>query len=315
MGSQHATLREFLLLRQAVIKCLKDDQIHGVLITHGTDTMEEAIYFLYATLPPAHQTKPILFTGAMHASDHPEADGPQNLLGSAQILSSIATRGFASAVADSKGAGNSGRLQNLMALCMARKLIFPPRVSKSHTQSVNAFASSYQIELPENDCSGALELLDVALASADHLAGAFSGLKIFEDKVSIDQCVDALQAVQVELLFCRPDTVSINKKVQEWVRTSVGVVVVATYGNGNIPVHWVEDLKWLMTKGVRVVRASRVGAGGVSNQTEPTELDWYETTMGKNGLPIYEKAPDPLSLPQLLLHERLKYFQANEGSS
>ena len=55
---------------------LEQSDVVGVIVTHGTDTLEETAYFLQAVLSP---TKPVALTCAMFPANVPESDGPQNL--------------------------------------------------------------------------------------------------------------------------------------------------------------------------------------------------------------------------------------------
>ena len=48
-----------------------------MVVTHGTDTLEETAYFLHRVLAPA---KPLVLTAAMRPATSLQADGPQNLL-------------------------------------------------------------------------------------------------------------------------------------------------------------------------------------------------------------------------------------------
>ncbi|MBL8337931.1 MAG: asparaginase [Rhodoferax sp.] len=59
---------------------LSRDDIAGVVVTHGTDTMEETAYFLHAVLGGrAARSKPVLLTGAMRPASSASPDGPQNM--------------------------------------------------------------------------------------------------------------------------------------------------------------------------------------------------------------------------------------------
>ena len=63
-------------LAQRVAFHLARDEVAGVVITHGTDTLEETAYFLHRVLAPR---KPVVLTAAMHPATSLLADGPQNL--------------------------------------------------------------------------------------------------------------------------------------------------------------------------------------------------------------------------------------------
>lgn len=77
-------------LAQRVAYFLAQDDVQGIVITHGTDTLEETAYFLQALLAPP---KPVVLTCAMRPSNALVPDGPQNLLDALAVASSTGARG------------------------------------------------------------------------------------------------------------------------------------------------------------------------------------------------------------------------------
>jgi L-asparaginase len=79
-----------LTVAERVQAALDDDAMAGVVVTHGTDTVEETA-FLCDLLVEAE--KPVVFAAAMRSGDEPSADGPRNLLNAARVAVSGDARG------------------------------------------------------------------------------------------------------------------------------------------------------------------------------------------------------------------------------
>ena len=81
IDSRHMTEELLVKLGWAVKAGLEDEAVIGIVITHGTDTMEETGVFLHATLGKlaSHYKKAVVLTGAMLPSNADHADGPLNL--------------------------------------------------------------------------------------------------------------------------------------------------------------------------------------------------------------------------------------------
>lgn len=90
MASQDMNNDIWLALAKRVNQLLCSEGYDGVVITHGTDTMEETAYFLNLTV---HSDKPVVLTGSMRPSTALGADGPANLYASVVTAASSLSKG------------------------------------------------------------------------------------------------------------------------------------------------------------------------------------------------------------------------------
>ena len=77
IDSKDMTHAQWRRLTERIAAHLARPEVIAVLVTHGTDTLEETAYLVQRVLSPA---KPVVFTAAMRPADALQADGPQNLL-------------------------------------------------------------------------------------------------------------------------------------------------------------------------------------------------------------------------------------------
>ncbi|MBT2689988.1 asparaginase [Bacillus sp. ISL-47] len=82
LPSPHITPKEMLKLKEIIEGYIEKEEICGVVITHGTDTLEETAYFLDLTVKTA---LPIVVTGAMRSSNEIGSDGLYNLISSIRV--------------------------------------------------------------------------------------------------------------------------------------------------------------------------------------------------------------------------------------
>lgn len=118
MPSPHMTLDTMLKLSDFILELVKRDDIEGIVITHGTDTLEETAYLLDMIVDTE---KPIIVTGAMRSGSELGYDGPFNL------ATSICT-------AISKEARGRGVL-----VCFNGELNSASEVTKANSMALNAF--------------------------------------------------------------------------------------------------------------------------------------------------------------------------------
>ena len=121
IGSEHMNEQVWFALARALTEEAADPAVAGVVVLHGTDTMEETAFFLDLV---QSSPKPVVTTGAMRPADALGADGPANMAN-------------AICLAQSKAARNRGVL-----VAMNEKIHSAARVFKTDTVNLDAFQSS-----------------------------------------------------------------------------------------------------------------------------------------------------------------------------
>lgn len=118
IGSQDMNDEVWLKLAKRINQLLNNEGYDGVLVTHGTDTMEETAYFLSLTV---HSDKPVILVGSMRPSTAISADGPANLYNGVAALVDPSSKGH-----------------GVMA-CMNNELFEAKALIKTHTTDCATF--------------------------------------------------------------------------------------------------------------------------------------------------------------------------------
>ena len=122
IGSQDMNDAVWLKLAKRINQLLNKEGYDGVLVTHGTDTMEETGYFLSLTV---HSDKPVILVGSMRSSTAISADGPANLYNAVAALVDPSSKGH-----------------GVMA-CMNNQLIDAKSLIKTHTTDCATLKGTY----------------------------------------------------------------------------------------------------------------------------------------------------------------------------
>lgn len=120
LPSPHLTLSHMKHLSEIINQSCKEEAVDGVVVTHGTDTLEETAFFLDLTV---NTSKPVILTGAMRSNNELGADGPVNLVESVRT-------------ATCKDSWERGTL-----VVFNNEIHAARHVTKTHTSSIATFQS------------------------------------------------------------------------------------------------------------------------------------------------------------------------------
>jgi L-asparaginase len=202
---------------------LAQPDVQGIVITHGTDTLEETAYLLHAVLAPA---KPVVLTCAMRPATALTPDGPQNIVDAIAVASWPGARG-------------------VVAVC-AGVIHGAPDVRKHHTYRLDAFSSG------DAGPIGYVEEASLRLLRSWPEASAAPALSALTSGAGWPP---------VEIVTSHAG--ASGRVVEALVSAGVRGLVVAGTGNGTIHHALEAALRAAQDQGVRVVRATRCAQGRV----------------------------------------------------
>ncbi len=230
VGSQDMTMEIMIRLAGRINTLLASDEVDGVVVTHGTDTMEETAHFLNLTV---NSKKPVVMTGSMRPSTAVSADGPLNLYNGI-------------AVAADPAATDRGVL-----VVMNDRIHGAHSLTKNNTTSVETFLSPV---------TGLIGVVNYGIARYFRMPfRKHTYLSEFSlDGVGSLPRVDVIYAcadMPADLIGC---SVGMGAKG----------VVIAGDGNGNMNEGSLNEAARFAGKGIIIVRSSRVPSGIVSRNVE-----------------------------------------------
>lgn len=197
----------------------------GIVITHGTDTLEEVAFFLNLTVK---STKPVILTGAMRSADHEWSDGPLNLINAVRI------------------AVNDASLEQGVLVTFNEDIFAARDLTKSHNQKTDAFMLSLSGWVGSSDSRGIKLQYKSTLPHTLSSEFDVSKLEVLP-KVSILSDYVGFDAGNTEIL------------------DDCDGVVLRSFAAGRCSRGMIEKIRQLTNQGTRVVLASRVHGGRITD--------------------------------------------------
>jgi len=237
IASESFTNDNLLTLARRVSELAKQPGVDGIVVTHGTDTLEETGFFLNLVV---HTNKPIVMVGSMRPGTALSADGALNLFD-------------AVSVAASKDAMSKGVL-----VTMNDEIQTARDVSKLVNIKTEAFKSQWGP-------------LGMVVEGKNYWFRAPVKRHTAWSEFNIDN-ISTLPPVEIVYSYGNVPPTAIQALGQSGVKA----IVHAGTGNGSVPNRIVPELQKLRAQGVQIIRSSRVPAGFVLRNAEQPDdkYDW-----------------------------------------
>jgi L-asparaginase len=230
VGSQDMSFEIMLKVAKRINELMKQDDVDGILITHGTDTMEETAYFLNLVVKG---NKPVVMVGSMRPSTAVSADGPLNLYNGVGVAIDPNARG--------RG----------VLVVMNDWIQAAHSLTKTSTTAVQTFMSP----------------LRGLVGTATYGKNDFYNSPTWKHTSASEFDVNGVSKLpRVDVVFAcadmPPDLIDAS------VANGAKGIVIAGVGNGNMTKAALDAAANAVKKGVVVVRSSRVPTGNVGRNVE-----------------------------------------------
>jgi glutamin-(asparagin-)ase len=236
IASESFTNERLVQLGKRIAQLTKDPAVDGVVITHGTDTLEETAYFLHLTV---HTDKPIVVVGSMRPGTALSADGALNLYD-------------AVAVAGARDSRNKGVL-----VVMNDEIHSGRDVAKRINIKTNAFGSQWGP-------------LGMVVEGKTYWFRLPAKTHTMQSEFDIEQITNL---PDVQILY---GSGNMNPALYDTAAKTARAIINAGTGNGSVPDYLVDKLRAIRASGTLVIRSSRVGDGFVLRNSEQPDdkYDW-----------------------------------------
>ena len=249
---------DFATMARLAVRCahhLAQSDVRAVLVTHGTDTLEETAWFLYLVLPAdLLAAKPVVITCAMRPATSSQADGPRNLLDAVQVA------------LDAQACG-------VLAVC-AGDVHSAVQVQKVHSHALNAFSSACEdgaqplgrLNMP----GSAQQACQQPAVHWNAPAKAFllsnkPVVQVFTTQAAMQLIAHTTSWPRVEIVhnYAGATGAVVRALLADGAAPMRGIVAAGT-GNGTLSADLQAALEHAVQRGVKVLRSTRCAFGSVT---------------------------------------------------
>ena len=231
VGSQNMTNAVWRALAERVDALCRDASVAGIVITHGTDTLEETAYFLSLVI---RHDKPVVLVGAMRPATALGAEGPANLYNAVALARHPEARGRGPLVV------------------MNEDVHYAREIQKIASAGLCAFAS------PNRGRAGVMH------GGVPFFYSRNTTTHTVESEFSL-ALLEKAGWPRVDVVYAHAD---LQGDLIDFLADAADGIVLAGVGDGNATDMAIEGLSRAAANGVAVVRSSRTGSGFVARDVE-----------------------------------------------